>query len=66
MTELLCKVLIVDLRHGDVELGAQAILQALDEVPLVFERMRVLDAQLQSDDADGGHYAQQLRRRRAP
>ena len=46
---------MIDLRHRYVELGAQAILQALDVMAFVFERMCLIQAQLKSDDADGGH-----------
>ena len=49
------QILIIDLGHRDVEFAAQPVLQALDEVALVFERMRVVEPQLEGDDADARH-----------
>src|ERR1035441_348964 len=49
------EILIIDLGHRHVELAAETILQALDSVALVFERMRLGKLQLQGQDTDGRH-----------
>jgi len=49
------EILMVDLRHGDVELVPQTVLQTLHDVPLLFERMRSLDPQFQGQYADCRH-----------
>src|ERR1035438_2606138 len=49
------EILIIDLGHRHVKLAAETILQALDSVTLVFERMRLGELQLQGQDTDGRH-----------
>ena len=48
------EILIIDLGHGNVELVPEAILQTLDNMPFVFERVRPVDAKFESEDANGG------------
>jgi len=49
------EILIVDLGHGDVEFYAQAIFEAFYKVPFILERVRVVEAELEGDDADRRH-----------
>jgi len=51
------QVLIVDFGHRNVEFVAKPVLQALYHMALLFQRMRVLDPQLQCQYADRGHTA---------
>jgi len=69
---MLPRIQPVDLGDGNVEAGAQAILQALYNVALFFERMRFFDLYVQGQDANRwrchaaiGRRAAASRRRRA-
>lgn len=43
---------MTNLSHGDVKAFAQAIFQALDNVPFFFERMRLFDVDLKRQHSD--------------
>lgn len=45
----------VDFGNCNIEALAQTILQAFDDVAFVFQGVRVLDVDLQGQDADDGH-----------
>ena len=49
---------MIDLGYRDVEAVAQPVLQALHDVALVLERMRILDVYLDGQNADYGHKTQ--------
>src|ERR1700676_4655388 len=44
---------MLKLRHGDIKFRAQAVFQAAQYLPLVLERLRMLDMKLESKQADG-------------
>ncbi len=50
------QILIVNLDDRDVEFCPQPVLQALNEMPLVLERVRIVEPKLERDDADRRHY----------
>jgi hypothetical protein len=43
---------MVEFRNGHIEVGAQAVLQAAQDLPLVFERPRVGDVNFQGEKAN--------------
>src|SRR2546430_11145288 len=45
-------VLMLQLRHGHIEIPPQLILQAAQNLPLVLERLRVRDMQLEGEQTD--------------
>src|SRR6266571_4610919 len=49
------QVLILDLGDRHVEFVPQPVLQAFHDVPFLFERMGILDPQLQGQHADCSH-----------
>ena len=53
-------LLAIDLRNRDVKPVAKPVFEAFDNVPLVFERLGLLDAQLERYHADSGHGCLQL------
>ena len=46
---------VVDLRDRNIEALAEPIFQALDDMPLLFERMRMLDVYIEGQDSNGRH-----------
>jgi len=44
---------MLELGYGDIKFCAQAIFQAAQYLPLVLERLRVLDVKFESKQADG-------------
>ena len=49
------QILVVDLGHRHIEFVAQAVFQALDDLTLVFQRVRILHSYLQSQYSDRSH-----------
>src|SRR2546428_512952 len=49
------QLLVIDFGNRHVEACPQAVLEPLDVVTLVFERVRLVEPQFERDDADGGH-----------
>ena len=54
------KILIIDLGNRHVEFVPQPILQALDYVPLVFQRVRILDSYFQRQYTNCRHLREEL------
>ncbi len=49
------EVLIIDFGDRYIEFSSQAVFEAFYEVALVFKRVRIVEAKLESDDADRRH-----------
>src|SRR2546425_12810206 len=45
-------IVVIELRHRHVEMTAQTVLQAAEHLPLVLQRLRIGDVQLEGEQAD--------------
>lgn len=52
---VLPRIKTVNLSYGDVETLAQTVFQALDDMPLLFERMRCFHDDVEGNYSDNGH-----------